>query len=450
MRGGLLHLKFEDPALEQEFLDHYTDKTRGPVRVGLLVGVAIYALFFLVDIQKVSDYALVAFFIRFALIIPLAIGIIGFSYRERFQGVFAQALLSTLLIAAGASILAIDYISDNSPQVVYYAGMMLVVFCVPLCRLLFSFAMATTFTLVTMLVIYLGPVLGDGLGESADKVLLMASAAALSLVVSYFSDRHTRREFILIMELEQSNTEAAAATQMKDKLVALVSHDLKDPLSSIKAVVDIMKNFGDDLAEGQKKEMVESLGQSVDRMREIIHLLMRLQGMQGGGLLKEREWAGLRAISERAANALAPVARKREVDLVNDVPPGVEVFADEALLTHVIQNLVSNAVRYTGVGGKVRIFCPVDDGASLAVEDSGEGVDEKRAAKIMATTPNTSGEKIGGSSGWGIGLSLVNEIVTAHGGSMWVKSQPGSGAVFYVHLPDPGDDLWSGPEDTAC
>jgi len=436
--------------LEREFLDHYTDKTRKPVRVGLVVGVAIYALFFLVDIQKVSDHALVAFFIRFALIIPLAIGIIGFSYRERFQGLFAQALLSTLVIAAGASVLSIDYISDNSPQVVYYAGMMLVVFCVPLCRLLFSFAMATIFILVAMLVIYLGPVLGGGLAESADKIFLMSSAAALSMVVSYFSDQHTRREFVLIMELEQSNTEAAAATQMKDKLVALVSHDLKDPLSSIRAVVDIMKNFGADLEEGRKKEMVESLGQSVDRMREIIHLLMRLKGMHGGMLLKGRKWTGLRAISEKAANALTPVALKREVDLVNDIPPGVEVFGDEALLTHVIQNLVSNAVRYTGPGGKVRIFCPPDDGASLAVEDSGEGMDERRAAKIMAATLDTSGKNIDPSSGWGIGLSLINEIVTAHGGSMWVKSQPGSGTVFYVHLPDPSDDLTGGPEEATC
>jgi len=449
-RTGLFQLKFADPALEKEFQDYYTDKTIQPVRVGLVVGVVIYALFFLVDLQKVSDHALLAFFIRFALITPLVLGVIGFSYKEGFRGLLAQALLSTLITGAGASVLAIDYISDAAPQVAYYAGMMLVVFVIPLGRLLFSFALGVTFALVAMFVVYLGTVLGGGLADSADKILMMVSAAALSLVVSYFSDQHTRREFALIMDLERSSAEAVAATQMKDKLVALVSHDLKDPLSSIKAVVDIMKNFGDDLEEKRKSEMLESLEQNVDRMREIIHLLMRLKGIQAGELLRERKWISLRAVADKAVNALSPVARRRKVDLANDVPLGVEVFADEALLAHAIQNLVSNAVRYTDAGGKVRVSCPDEPGVTFAVKDSGRGMDLQRSEEILSGAPaGATAKTTDGSSGWGIGLSIINEIVSAHGGSMWVKSQPGSGAVFYVRLPDPGGEPWSGQKDAA-
>ncbi|MDH5476717.1 MAG: HAMP domain-containing histidine kinase [Nitrospinota bacterium] len=441
MEKGLFRLEFNDPAIEEEFQLHYAEKTKRAVRVGLLVGVVIYALFFLVDLQKVSEHAMVAFFIRFALIIPMAIGILGFSYQEKFRGFLAQALLSTLVLAAGASVLAIDYMSPQSPEVMYYTGMMLVVFCVPLCRLLFHFALGATLFLVAQLVVYLLIVLGAGMAESAEKIFLMISAASLSLVISYFSDRHTRKEFALAYELEDFRIEAVAATQLKDKLVSLVSHDLRDPLSSIKAVVDIMKNFGDDLTEARKNEMMDSLNHNVDRMREIIGLLMRLKGIQGGEMLKERQWTQLGAVAEKAFNALRPLAQKRKVTLQNDVPPHTEVFADEALLAHVIQNLVSNAVRYTDAGGSVRVYCPEEEGASLAVEDSGVGMNEAQTKKIMtAASADIREANADGSSGWGIGLSLINEIIAAHGGRMWVKSQPGSGAVFYVHLPNPEEE----------
>jgi signal transduction histidine kinase len=432
-----LRLKFADPGEEERFQVHYAQKTRRPLQIGLMVGVVIYALFFFVDLQKVSHHALTAFFIRFALIIPMALGIIGFSYKDAFRGRLSQVLLSALLISAGASVLAIDHLSDRSPQVVYYTGMMLVIFVAPLSRMLFWFTAFTTAVLVAQHTLYIGPFHGAGFAETADKNLLVLSAAAISMVITYWSEIHVRREYLLIQDLERANMDAVNANLLKDRMVALVSHDLKDPLSAISAMVEIMKNFGDDLSPARKREIIEGLDHNVRRMMEIINLLMRLKKLRSGEFTPDRAWVPLRPLAQQALATLRAVAEKKNVALHNGVAEEAGAYADKALLSQAVQNLVSNAVRHTGAGGWVRVFSPPDGKAVVAVEDTGGGVAPGMEERIFTGTASASTPKEG--EGWGMGLPLASEIVEAHGGSIWVESQAGKGSVFYISLPEAGD-----------
>jgi len=432
---GLFRLKYDDPSWEDQFHGHYAETVRRPVQIGLTAGVIIYALFFLVDIQKVSNHAMAAFFIRFAFMIPMAIGVIAFSYKDRFRGILAQVMLSTLLIAAGASVLTIDYLSDNAPQVVYYIGIVLIIFCVPISRLLFGFAIFTSMVLAAEFCAYLLIVQGAGGWEMADKMLLTFSAVFLSLIISYFSELHIRKEFVLARSLDEARMQATQATGLKDKLMSLVTHDLKDPLSSIKALVEIMKNFGDDLSHQRKTEILKGMDHNVRKMNETINMLLRLRKLRGGELIPEQGWFQLSGIADQALRTLQAVADGKNVTLKNDVRPEDEIFADRVLIDHVLQNLISNAVRHTPAGGLVRIYRPAENGATFAVEDNGEGMPRDLVDLISSGNQITSDRRHNGDSNWGMGLQLVTEIVAVHGGSVGVKSELGHGSVFYVFLP---------------
>jgi CheY-like chemotaxis protein len=128
-------------------------------------------------------------------------------------------------------------------------------------------------------------------------------------------------------------------------------------------------------------------------------------------------------------------AEQKGVRLVNEVPDSLQLAADPVLFGQVVQNLVSNAIKFSRPGGTVRLFAPPDHAASLAVQDNGVGIDPKRLLDLFRSDVKTSTVGTAGERGTGMGLPLSHDIVAAHGGTLRVESEPGRGSTFYVDMP---------------
>jgi CheY-like chemotaxis protein len=129
------------------------------------------------------------------------------------------------------------------------------------------------------------------------------------------------------------------------------------------------------------------------------------------------------------------VAEEKMVTVVNAVFPGTRLYADEALFRHLLANLIGNAIKYSSAGGKVTISMDESSPTTIAVTDTGTGIDDNLIDSIFAEDIKTSTIGTAGEKGGGLGLPWCSEIMRLHGGAINVESVPGKGSTFYAAFP---------------
>jgi two-component system, NtrC family, sensor histidine kinase KinB len=223
--------------------------------------------------------------------------------------------------------------------------------------------------------------------------------------------------------------------QLKSDMVSTVSHELRTPMTTIQMVVHLLLEEVVGPLTPKQVELLVAARQDSDRLLAMVNDLLDLTRIEQGRLrldlvpIAPRELVG-EAIERFEARARdAGVAL--EADVAADLP---EVLADRERIGHVFDNLIGNAVRHTERGGKVRLTARAVDGAvRLTVADSGEGIPAEHLPHIFERFYQVPGTRHGG--GVGLGLAIVREIVTAHGGHIDASSHPGTGTIFSLTLP---------------
>jgi signal transduction histidine kinase len=138
---------------------------------------------------------------------------------------------------------------------------------------------------------------------------------------------------------------------------------------------------------------------------------------------------------EREALQAGGATAKRITFTIDPVPPDLKVMADRARLAEILDNLISNAVKYTLPGGRVRVSCEAHERELVThVEDTGQGFDEAELGGVFAGQ-RMSSRPTGGESSTGLGLVIVKKLVELHGGRIWVTSRKGEGSTFSFSLP---------------
>jgi signal transduction histidine kinase len=172
-------------------------------------------------------------------------------------------------------------------------------------------------------------------------------------------------------------------------------------------------------------------------MRSIVENLLTLARADDGSLELLRAPVDLAEVTEVVTEDASPLARPKRVAIVAD-GPSATVHGDRARIEQVVMNLVSNAIRFSPDGGKVRVTTWLrDGGAGCTVNDDGPGVSPELAGHVFErfVRGDTARSNDGGS---GLGLAICNEIVAAHGGRIWVDPRPGAGGSFSFWLPGNG------------
>ncbi|MGM0452314.1 MAG: ATP-binding response regulator [Thermodesulfobacteriota bacterium] len=229
--------------------------------------------------------------------------------------------------------------------------------------------------------------------------------------------------------------------QVKSDFVSMVAHEIKSPLNSILMQLDnLLSGLAGDLTEKQK----QILGRATDRIKSLTSLsaeLLDLAKIESGLIHQEKEALDIGEIVEQQVGLYQDNAAEKSIDLTGKRPDeAISVMGNRTNIEEVIANLISNAIRYTPEGGKIRVAAGEEDHyATITVADTGFGIPEAERDQIFQRFYRVKNEKTRYINGTGLGLAIVKSIVEAHNGRIEVESEEDKGTTFSVYLPKMAD-----------
>ncbi len=236
-----------------------------------------------------------------------------------------------------------------------------------------------------------------------------------------------------LMESEKHLMETNAT---KDKFFSIISHDLRNPFASIVSFSRILKRDISSMSKDELSELAYELDKSVLKINNLLENLLQWSRTQTGKIKYKPEYMAVHEIVKDNLNLFKNNAKEKNVKLMDEVDDDLPVFADRNMTDTVIRNLLSNALKYTDVGGEIKISSYVHDHmAYISVKDNGVGISQENKKKIfrvdsLHSTYGTMDEK-----GSGLGLLLCKEFVEKQGGYITFKSEQGKGSEFTFSLP---------------
>jgi signal transduction histidine kinase len=229
-------------------------------------------------------------------------------------------------------------------------------------------------------------------------------------------------------------TDLMRAMQVKDEFIALVSHELRTPLTSIHGYASILLD-SDDLPERATRQ-IEVIARNSDRLETLVDDLLEAARVAGEKLHLDLRPTDLVDLIHDAVEAAEPMARKAGVEISVATPPSLALAVDKKRIAQVLDNLISNAIKYTQPGGWARVeLSSRADQVELRVSDSGIGIRPDELSQLFCNFFRTQEASTRAIQGVGLGLAITRTIVESHGGRIEVASQPGIGSVFTVVLP---------------
>ncbi len=239
----------------------------------------------------------------------------------------------------------------------------------------------------------------------------------------------------VMLELREAKERAEAATKLKDKFVSLVSHDLRAPFTSLLGLLQsLYDDTGHPLDVKQKDILNRAMGSS-ESMINMIEELLNISRLQTGEIIPEPVFVNAYFTVAAAIGSFSHLAQKKGIELVNEVPQGVRLYADLILFVGVLKNLISNSIKFCNTGDRIAVLLPAGQESAIAVKDTGVGISAKNLPnlfrqEVKTTTRGTAGEK-----GTGLGLPYCYGIMETLGGTLRVESTEGEGSIFYAELP---------------
>lgn len=272
--------------------------------------------------------------------------------------------------------------------------------------------------------------------SNSDAAVLGASVGCAALVgtaCAVVMGRHVGRLAAAQADAQADREREQALDASRRELVALLSHDLRSPLAGIRAMVEAL---ADHVVVDPTKvtDYHRAIGLEAERLTEMVDDLFELARIQRGGLVLRKQRVTLADVAAQAFSSMAPLAEARGITLTADVPEA-PIEVDVRLMTRVLSNLLTNAIRHTPSGGRVRITGSQQAlTVSLSVEDECGGIPTSDLPHLfelafqgsVARTPNEQ-------SGAGFGLAIASGIVDAHAGRIEAHNV-GRGCRFAVHL----------------
>ena len=234
--------------------------------------------------------------------------------------------------------------------------------------------------------------------------------------------------------LLQQNDRLRELDRLKDEFVALVSHELRTPLTSITGYLELVQE--DESLSDESRTFLDVVDRNSRRLLRLVSDLLFVAQIESGRLTLELGEANLQTIAADSVEALRPAAEAGSVDLRLDSVPVPALQGDPARLGQLLDNLVSNAVKFTPAGGRVVVAIgATGDDVVLAVSDTGIGVSVAEQRRLFDRFFRASAAQERAIEGTGLGLTISRAIVDAHGGSISFTSVEGEGTTFRVRLP---------------
>jgi signal transduction histidine kinase len=275
---------------------------------------------------------------------------------------------------------------------------------------------------------------------------LTSTAGTLGAVVfaSSTPGRYGPRDLSLAVELahraalaiENARLYEAAqrAKQMRDDVLGIVAHDVRNPLGSIQVAATLLQRQLHEAGLERSQKQVENILRSTQRANRLIQDLLDVTRIEAGALSIAREARSVQEIIVEAVESQRLLATASSIELQIDARPNLpQIWADRDRLLQVLENLVGNAIKFTAPGGRVTVGAAPRAGEVLFwVADTGQGIPSEHLAHVFDRFWQA---KKAERRGAGLGLPICKGIVEAHAGRIWVESVTGQGSTFYFTIP---------------
>jgi PAS domain S-box-containing protein len=241
----------------------------------------------------------------------------------------------------------------------------------------------------------------------------------------------------LLRQAQLQNNRLRELDRMKDELVALVSHELRTPLTSIRGYLELLLEEAPEAGIGSTHvEWLNIIDRNAVRLLRLVEDLLLKAQDAAGAITLDRIEVDITAVVEHCIQAGIPVATARGIALAHETGKLEPVSADPVRIGQVIDNLVSNALKFTPRGGRVDVRAFAHEaGVRIEVADTGVGIPEDEQERLFERFYRTAHAQSAAVPGAGLGLSIARAIVEGHGGAISCRSVDGAGTTFVVDLP---------------
>lgn len=242
---------------------------------------------------------------------------------------------------------------------------------------------------------------------------------------------------LLYQRLVQTAEELSQLNRLKDDFISTVSHELKTPLTTIKGFASVLASEAAGPLEDQQKKFLGIIHAAVERLQALIHQLLDVSKLEAGGVRMVFKSVSLSQIIRKCLQGNSLQMAQKRVGLKASIPAGLpQVRADASWMSQVLDNLLTNAIKFTPGGGRIGISV-LDKGqyVLVSVEDSGIGIPAEEKNRIFDKFYRVPAHAEMNQPGTGLGLAIAKSVVEQHGGKIWVDSEPGKGSRFSFVLP---------------
>ncbi|WP_316762391.1 ATP-binding protein [Pedobacter aquatilis] len=224
--------------------------------------------------------------------------------------------------------------------------------------------------------------------------------------------------------------------QRKDDFMSMVSHELKTPLTSLKAYLQLLQRMAIMKENTSEQDTLSKSLRQVHNMTTMINGFLNVSRLDSGRMHVEKSEFDLASLFKELAEELNATVHTHTI-VIQQIPDTYCLFADREKIGQVIQNLIGNAIKYSAMGTTITAGCSMTDNGNIKifVSDQGMGIAEEDQLKIFERYYRVKGNATGSIAGFGIGLYLCKEIIELHGGSIQVQSSSNSGSTFSFTLP---------------
>ncbi|MDQ3192942.1 MAG: PAS domain-containing sensor histidine kinase [Bacteroidota bacterium] len=240
----------------------------------------------------------------------------------------------------------------------------------------------------------------------------------------------------VFIQLAKSERDLRELNINKDKFFAIIAHDLRNPFSVMLGLTNILINDFEKMETQQVLDINQKLDLTANKIYCLLNNLLKWSVIQFGKLDYQPVTINLSALISDTTNLLQHYAENKKIKIKSSIDNKTTVFADRNMLESVIQNLLTNAIKFTSQGGEVYINAiEKEKTTEISVLDTGEGLDTKTLTNLFRIDKKSSIKGTSNEPGTGLGLILCKELIEIQGGRIWAESEPGKGGKFSFTIP---------------